>query len=269
MAGGLTIGGAAVAIASAGGGAGGVDGAAGVGGAMSLAASDAGWLSGGGDLASAAGGGLSGYRSETTMEVKPTKTKPTTMAAIAAYENLRMDDCAAGLSSPGLSSATIGAGVIGGSKNASISPAIHLLMSTEVIIGIPRIVSRNGKFRLQATPHQSRWKASDPSRHHFARTKATGSLLRRRFAAALELIGALASVSTPRRLAPLRAFCSQSGGGAAVRADEIVHAHVDDGGSPRRSTMKRSLFMLASFMICPNWVRAMWASIRLFHILIN
>jgi hypothetical protein len=33
-------------------------------------------------------------------------------------------------------------------------------------------------------------------------------------------------------------------------------------GSPRRSTMKRSLFLVARSMICPNWVRAIWASMR-------
>jgi hypothetical protein len=63
------------------------------------------------------------------------------------------------------------------------------------------------------------------------------------------------------RLAPLQAFSSQSGGGAAVRMKSRT-LMMTTAGSPRRSTMNRSLFLVARSMIYPNWVRAIWASMR-------
>ncbi len=85
---------------------------------------------------------------------------------------------------------------------------------------------------------------------HFTPSGVTGSCVRR-----CEVISASVSadvkVSSPRRLAPLQAFSSQSGGGAAVRMKSCT-LMITTAGSPRRSTMKRSLFLVARSMICPN-----------------
>src|SRR5271166_1473649 len=77
----------------------------------------------------------------------------------------------------------------------------------------------------------------------------------RRCAAISALISSGVSASRPRRLAPVQAFCNQSGGGAAVRIKSCT-LMITTAGSPRRSTTKRSLFRVVRSMICPNWVRA-------------
>jgi hypothetical protein len=53
----------------------------------------------------------------------------------------------------------------------------------------------------------------------------------------------------------------ESGGGATVRMKSCT-LMMPTAGSPRRSTMNRSLFSVARSMIWPNWVRAIWASMR-------
>jgi hypothetical protein len=87
-------------------------------------------------------------------------------------------------------------------------------------------------------------------------SKAHRSCLPSRIAASIS-VGV--SLSSPRCFAPVEAFSSQSGGGAAVRIKSCT-LMMTTAGSPRRSTMKRSLFLVARSMIRPNWVRAIWAS---------
>jgi hypothetical protein len=84
--------------------------------------------------------GPTGYRIETAKIATTTKAKATITAVIAGYRNFRIDGRVVDLSSTGLLSVATKGGIVGGSKKASISPLIHLLMSTEVIIRIPRLV---------------------------------------------------------------------------------------------------------------------------------
>src|SRR5580658_5925807 len=63
------------------------------------------------------------------------------------------------------------------------------------------------------------------------------------------------SLSSPRRFALAQDFSSHFGGGAMVLMKSLT-LMMTTAGSPRRSTIKRSLFSMARVIICPNCVRA-------------
>jgi hypothetical protein len=66
--------------------------------------------------------------------------------------------------------------------------------------------------------------------------------LPRRYVAISVSMSPRVRTSSPRSLAPDQAFCSQSGGGAVRMKSRTLM--IATAGSPQRSTMKRSLFLL-------------------------